>query len=68
MTVQKWRRKHRRCKFCKHIRYMNMPLNCNGADTWCAAKMKIVNDELPRFFCLVYEVKEATHDDAGRSD
>ena len=58
MNVTEWRNTHRKCKFCAHLRYMTLPPNCMGRDTWCRAKMKTVEDEIPRLFCKLFEVKE----------
>lgn len=58
MTVKEWRNKHRKCCWCKHLRHMTLPPNCDGNDAWCMAKMKIVNEDLPRPFCELFEVKE----------
>lgn len=58
MTVQEWRNRNRRCKFCRWLQYMTLPPFCMGKDTWCRAKKKIVNDEVPRIFCRLFELKE----------
>lgn len=57
MTVKEWRNKHRKCKYCIHLRYMTLPQNCFGDDTWCMAKDKTVNENIPRPFCLLFQVK-----------
>lgn len=57
MTVLEWRKKHRRCKFCKHLRDLMMPLNCIGTETLCKAKDKVVIANIPRPFCRLYEPK-----------
>lgn len=57
MTVSEWRAQNRKCKFCEHIQYVELPPNCVGKDTWCKAKMKIVSDEFPRPFCRLFKVK-----------
>ena len=54
MTVNEWRNKHRKCLFCVH---------CDtrvsfGCESWCKAKAKMVNDDLPRFFCVLFRLKE----------
>lgn len=63
MTVDEWRNKHRKCKFCANIKYLTLPPNCIGVDTWCNAKMKTVNDEIPRPFCKLFtsNAKEDSH-------
>lgn len=58
MTVERWRQKHRKCKFCKHLKYMSLPMFCIGRGTWCKAKEKIVNDKMPRFLCAVFQLRE----------
>lgn len=58
MTVIEWRKKHKRCKFCAHCVDVLLPPWSTANDTWCKAKKKIVNDEINRRFCKVYEVKE----------
>lgn len=59
MTVEEWRkrRRNRKCKFCKHLKYVETPPNYVGPDTWCTAKEKFVSDECPRPFCKVFDVK-----------
>lgn len=57
MSVTEWRRKHPKCKYCRHLEYMSLPPFCVGRDTWCAAKMAIVNENIPRLFCKVYETE-----------
>lgn len=58
MTVSEWRSRNRKCKFCKHLKYLILPSNCTGKDTLCKAKDKLVNDELPRPFCALFSVKD----------
>lgn len=58
MTTAEWRNKHRRCKYCRHLMHMSLPPFCVGRDTWCSAKMRIVNDEIPRIFCKLFHVKD----------
>lgn len=58
MTVKEWRRKHPKCRYCVHLKHMTLPQNCIGSDTWCKAKDKDVNENLPRPFCRLFEVRE----------
>ena len=52
--VDKWRRRHKRCYFCKHLRCLENPM---GYDTFtCDAKGKTVNIDIPRPFCTVFEL------------
>lgn len=59
MTVYEWRKKNRRCKFCKHIRYLILPPNCIGESTYCKAKDKFVSDEMPRPFCALFSIEKS---------
>lgn len=58
LTVKEWRNKHPKCQYCVHLRHMSLPQFCEGPDTWCSAKEKIVNSDLPRLFCRLFKVKE----------
>lgn len=58
MTVKEWRKRHPKCQYCVHLRHMTLPPFCEGPDTWCLAKEKIVNSNFPRLFCRLFEVKE----------
>lgn len=58
MTVQEWRKKHKRCQFCKHCVDV-IPHTALVAPYYCCnAKEKIVNQDLPRPFCRLFELKE----------
>lgn len=52
LKIIKWRKKHRRCRFCKFC-YVVPP--CGG--TRCKAKDKNVFLRLPRWFCPLYELR-----------
>lgn len=53
--VSKWRRKHKRCYFCDHLRCIENPM---GYDTWiCNVKGNIVNIDIPRPFCKPFELR-----------
>lgn len=59
MTVNEWRNKHRRCKFCKHVQVFDAPPNCLDGDLFeCKAKQKPVHPTVPRPFCRVFQLKE----------
>lgn len=53
--VTKWRRRHKRCAFCRHLEYLSHPCGISGFK--CRAKEKIVCEWLPRQFCGLYEAK-----------
>lgn len=57
MTVTEYRNTHRKCKYCQHLHYITLPPFATGPDTWCNAKMTIVNDDIPRPFCKVFQVR-----------
>lgn len=46
--VDKWRRKHKRCYFCRHVKYLDNPRGTGAYQ--CQAKTKLVNIEIPRPF------------------
>lgn len=62
--VKKYRAKHKRCKYCKHLRLLSRYGNPGSDYYWCVAKDKIVGDycpdmtEVSRCFCQCYEVKD----------
>lgn len=53
--VTQWRRRHKRCEFCRHIEYLDNP--CGISAYKCCAKEKLVHEWLPRPFCGLYELK-----------
>ena len=61
--VKKYRAKHKRCKYCRHLRLVIRRDN-TGDYYYCVAKEKIIEDYFPdttqilRCFCQCYEVKE----------
>lgn len=57
--VRKWRRKHKRCAFCQHVKYLNNP--CGTSAFLCKAKDKLVNIESHRPFCGLFELKKEEH-------
>lgn len=58
MTVQQWRNRHRRCYFCKHCKYVMPPYGIAPDYYRCEAKCKIVNENIPRPFCRLFEQKK----------
>ena len=62
LTPQDWRRRHPKCKFCKHCK-LQTPSAKYGVSCpdffSCEAKDKIITFiGLPRRFCRCFEVKE----------
>lgn len=53
--VAKWRRRHKRCAFCRHLEYLSNP--CGISAYKCRAKEKLVYEWLPRPFCGLCELK-----------
>ena len=53
--VTQWRRRHKRCQFCRHIEYLDNP--CGISAYKCRAKEKLVHEWLPRPFCGLYELE-----------
>lgn len=60
MTVAEWRKKHRRCEFCKYLRLLYAPPNClcDGDIFQCTAKSKEVHPTVPRPFCRLFQLRE----------
>jgi hypothetical protein len=58
IAIERWRRKHKRCDFCKYLT-ISIPVtpNCDGAFI-CKAKAKDVSVDLPRPFCKLFKLKE----------
>lgn len=50
--VDKWRRKHKRCKWCIYHKHVVPPF-CE-----CAAKDKIINEDVPRPFCRLFALEK----------
>ena len=61
MTVNEWRRKHPKCKWCKHCEFVypfqQAYVSCPDYYD-CNAKDKIVHPNIPRIFCQLFELKE----------
>ncbi len=55
----KWRRRHKRCKFCMH--YKTVP-PCDGRGYGelfkCTIKDSVVNPNTPRPFCYIFELRK----------
>lgn len=57
MTVAEWRKRNKKCKFCVHCVYKDLP-PCCPSYFWCNAKMMVVDEEIPRIFCKVFKSRE----------
>lgn len=57
VTVQEYRNRHPKCQYCGHLRRLWLPPFCVGRNTWCQAKEKLVNENLPRPFCRLFKVR-----------
>ena len=63
--VLKYRKRHKKCIYCTHLRYNSRAECCGGCGYfYCKAKDKIIKSILPdmtrvpRWFCQCYEVKD----------
>lgn len=58
IAIQNWRRKHKKCAFCKYLKLL-IPVvpNC-ASGCFCNVKDKMVNPDLPRPFCELFRLKE----------
>ena len=63
-TVIGYGQKHRKCKDGKFVSYPTLPPNCIDSGAFCLAKLKIVNDELPRPFCKLFRVRKRSDNNA----
>ena len=50
--VDKWRRKHKKCKWCIYHKHVVPPF-CE-----CVDKDKIINEDIPRPFCRLFALKK----------
>lgn len=60
--VSKWRSKHKRCKWCTHVR-IHHGIDVSGIMSpyyVCSAKDKVVNENLPRPLCTVFNLDTKT--------
>ena len=60
--VTKWRRRHKRCCFCKHCRPIGIVPFTPRAFT-CTAKGKAININTPRPFCGLFELRKEESND-----
>ena len=58
--VAKWRRKHKRCGFCQYVEYRHNPFGTSYFK--CKAKDKLVNTDIPRPFCGLFELRKDEDD------
>ena len=56
--VDKWRRKHKKCKWCIYHRHVVPPFGCCPSFCECVAKDKIINEDIPRPFCRLFALKK----------
>lgn len=54
----KWRKRHPRCRYCKHVHKIYAPISGEDPFYDCRAKDKLVNGDIPRIFCGAFEPKE----------
>lgn len=52
--VNKWRRRHKRCAWCQHC---TTKIGPGYIQTYCHAKEKGVDIDIPRPFCSCFELK-----------
>ena len=58
IAIENWRRKHKKCNFCKYLRLLMPPAPHCESGCFCAAKCKMVDPDSPRPFCTLFKVKE----------
>ena len=56
--VAKWRRKHKKCKWCIYCKHVVPPAMCCPSFCECIAKDKIINEDIPRPFCSLFALKK----------
>lgn len=54
--ANKWRRRHKKCRFCKHCSYTPSVAG-HSPKPWCDVKQKIVNDKRTRLFCGPFQLR-----------
>ena len=52
--IIKWRRTHKRCDFCKNLKYLDSP--CGGSCFICEAKNKIIRNTKIHRLCGLFEL------------
>ena len=56
--VDKWRRKHKKCKWCIYHKRIEPPFMFCPSYSKCIAKDKIINENIPRSFCSLFALKK----------
>ena len=51
--VYKWRKRHKKCLFCRYLKYRDLPL---GSYYICKAKNKIIEVPEMRRICRLFEL------------
>lgn len=52
--INRWRRIHKRCEFCKNLKYLDSP--CGGSCFTCKAKNKIIRNPNMHRLCSLFEL------------
>ena len=53
-----YRKKHKRCKWCKYEKFVYTDIVCCPSYYKCILKDKIIHSNLKAIFCSYYELKE----------
>lgn len=56
--VTEWRKRHPRCRYCKHVYEVCSAIGGEESFYHCFAKGVIVNGDIPRIFCGAFEPEE----------
>ena len=56
--VAKYRRRHKKCKWCIYHRHVIPPVPACPPFCECTAKDKVVNEDFPRPFCSLFALKK----------
>lgn len=56
--IDKWRRKHKKCKWCIYHKRIEPPFMFCPSYSKCIAKDKIINENIPRSFCSLFALKK----------
>ena len=54
----RYRRRHPKCKWCNHCRYVTPPAMICPSYYRCDVKDKVVNENVSRLFCSVFELRK----------
>lgn len=54
--INRWRRIHKRCDFCKNLKYLESPCPCGGSCFICKAKNKIIRNTKIHRLCSLFEL------------